>query len=313
MQRDAARTALSADWRSVPAPRAGRPPKPLRPPCPSLGVRLTIGHSPDADDAFMVYALKKGFVETNLEIELSEDPIDRLNAQAQRKALDVTALSAYAYGALSEAYRLLPVGTSVGRDYGPVVVAAEDVDPVDLAGVRVGVPGQWTTAYLTASLALPEFTPVEVPFDEMPAALAEGAIDAGVLIHEAQITYEAQGLVGVLDLGRWWREETDLPLPLGVNAVRRGLPASVQSAAARAFGESVQYALDHRSDALDFAMIYGSGLSREDVDRFVKMYVNEDTVQLRDDVVEALKELYERAQADGLLEDAAEVDPVAAP
>lgn len=274
-------------------------------------MRLTIGHSPDPDDAFMIYAIAKGLIDTGFDLELVAEPIGRLNEQARNRSWEVTALSAHAYGHLHEGYRLLPVGSSVGRDYGPVVVAEEAVEVPQLAEARIGVPGAWTTAYLVSRMALPEFQPIEVPFDEVPDALEEGAIDAGVLVHEGQISYERHGLVEVLDLGRWWREETGLPLPLGLNAVTRSLPDSVQSGAGRVFRESVQYALDHRESALDYAMAHGPGLSREQVDRYVKMYVNEDTLDLRDDVLEALEVLYERAAEDGALEGPVEIDPVA--
>lgn len=273
-------------------------------------MRLSIAHSPDPDDAFMVYALAKDLIDVGFDVELVSEPIDRLNEQALNRSWDVTALSAHAYGHLHEVYRLLPVGSSVGRDYGPVVVAGEELDLSELADARIGVPGRWTTAYLVSRLALPPFQPVEVPFDEVPDALAEGAIDAGVLVHEGQITYERHGLVELLDLGRWWRQETDLPLPLGLNAVTRSLPESVQSGAGRVFQASVEYAMEHRENALDYAMAHGPGLGREDVDRYVKMYVNEDTLALRDDVVEALEVLYDRAAEDGMLEAPAEIDPV---
>lgn len=273
-------------------------------------MRLSIAHSPDPDDAFMVYALAKDLVDAGFDVELVGEPIDRLNEQARNRSWDVTALSAHAYGHLHELYRLLPVGSSVGRDYGPVLVAGTDLDPADLEEARIGVPGRWTTAYLVTLLALPPFQPVEVPFDEVPEALEEGAIDAGVLVHEGQITYDRHGLVEVLDMGRWWRRETDLPLPLGVNAVARSLPPSVQSGAGRVFRSSVEYALEHRDNALDYAMAHGPGLTREEVDRYVKMYVNEDTLDLRDDVVEALEVLCERAAEAEILEGPVPVDPV---
>lgn len=274
-------------------------------------MRLTLGHSPDPDDAFMVCALHRGQVPTRLGVDLVAEPIDVLNERARHRALDATALSAHAYAHLHEHYRLLPVGASVGRDYGPVVVSAEPFGPGDLEGLPVAVPGPWTTAHLAACLALPPFEAVRVPFDQIPEAVREGQVAAGVLIHEGQLTYEADGLHAVLDLGAWWAGETGLPLPLGVVAASRRLTDSIQSALARLLGSSVQWGLDHRDAALDYAMAFGRGLDRDRVERFVDMYVNEDTLDLQDDVVKALEAMYGLAGEAGLVPDGVVVDPIA--
>lgn len=273
-------------------------------------MQLTLGHSPDPDDAFMVCALHRGMVPTRLDIELVSAPIDTLNERIHRRALDASAVSAHAYAHLHEHYRLLPVGTSVGRDYGPVVVAAEALSPEDLVGAPVAVPGPWTTAHLVARLALGDVDAVRVPFDRIPEAVREGRVAAGVVIHEGQLTYGDQGLHRVLDLGTWWSEQTGLPLPLGVTVVARRLPDSIQSALARLLSDAVRWSMEHREAALDYAMTFGRGLDRERVDRFVAMYVNDDSVDLRDDVVKALEALYDGARQAGFIEDRVPVDPV---
>lgn len=273
-------------------------------------MRISIAHSPDPDDAFMVYAIKRGAVDTGFDVELVSAPIDKLNEQAGRGAWDVTALSAHAYGRLHERYRLLPAGSSVGRDYGPVVVAAKDLGPKDLEGARVAVPGQTTTAFLVARLALPDFEPYIVDFKAIPDAVRSGDMDAGVVIHEGQMTVERQGLRKVLDLGSWWEDETGLPLPLGVNCVARRLPDSIQSSIGKVFRASIEFALEHRSPALDYAQTFGRGLDREEIEAFVDMYVNEDALELKDDVVEALDELYARGAALGAFDGKVPVDPV---
>ena len=263
---------------------------------------LRLGHSPDADDAFMFYGLASGRVATpGLRFEHLLRDIQTLNDWAREGRLECTAISVHAYAYVADKYALLAQGASMGEDWGPMVVAKAPLDASDLAGKRIAVPGLLTSAYLELRLAVPDFEPVVVPFDRCMDAVDDRRADAALLIHEGQLTHRERGFHSVLELWTWWRSLTGLPLPLGANAIRRDLPPDVSVAAARALRESIQYALDHRQEALDHALQYARDLPRATADRFVGMYVNQRTLDLGADGRAAYQELLDRGAAAGLL------------
>ena len=244
-----------------------------------MSIVLTLAHSPDADDAFMFYALAKDRIETGgLRFQHVLADIETLNQSALRSVYDVTAISFHAYAYLHQNYALLRCGSSFGEGYGPLVVAREKLKVAELAGKRIAIPGKMTSAYLLLRLFAGEVDALAVPFDEIPGAVASGQADAGLLIHEGQLTYGESGLHPVVDLGAWWREQHGLPVPLGGLAVRRGIEPERVRAIAAAVEASIRYALEHRADALAYALQYGRGMSTAVGDRFVGMYVNELTL-----------------------------------
>lgn len=264
---------------------------------------LRLGHSPDADDAFMFYGLASGRVaEPGLQFEHLLRDIQTLNDWAREGRLECTAISVHAYAYVADKYALLSQGSSMGEDWGPMVVAREGgpVDVAQLSGRRIAVPGLLTSAYLELRLAVPDFEPVVVPFDRCMDAVEDGRAEAALLIHEGQLTHTDRGFHSVLELWTWWRALTGLPLPLGANAIRRDLPLDVQVRAARALRESIRYGLEHREEALDHALQYARDLPRATADRFVGMYVNERTLDLGDDGRAAYQELLDRGAAAGL-------------
>jgi 1,4-dihydroxy-6-naphthoate synthase len=265
-----------------------------------------VAHSPDSDDAFMFWALATEKIDTadrEYVHELSD--IESLNQRAMNAELEVTAVSFHAYAHLTDRYALLPHGASIGDRYGPKIVA-RDPRPDDVAaalkGLRVAIPGEMTTAYLVAKMVQADFTPVPTPFDEIEEAVAAGNVDAGLLIHEGQLTYGNQGLHLWLDLGEWWYDQTDgLPLPLGCNVVRRDLGEDTIKKVSRDLRSSITYGLANRKEALDYAMKYARGLTVEDADTFVGMYVNDYTVDYGETGRRAVHALLDRAQAEGLV------------
>jgi 1,4-dihydroxy-6-naphthoate synthase len=243
--------------------------------------RIRVGHSPDPDDAFMFYALAKGKIETGVyrfEHELVD--IETLNRRAFSGELELTAVSVHAYAYLADKYVLCSCGASMGERYGPMVVARRKMSLGDLAGASIAVPGTLTTAYLALRLCLGvDFSCTLVPFDRILDAVAVGEyqgqpIDAGLVIHEGQLTYADQGLELIVDTGQWWFEHAGLPLPLGANAIRRDLGPQAIRDVHRLLRESIEYGLEHRDEALDYALSYGRGLNRAKADQFVEMYVN---------------------------------------
>jgi 1,4-dihydroxy-6-naphthoate synthase len=263
---------------------------------------LRLGHSPDADDAFMFYGLASGRVaEPGLQFEHLLRDIQTLNDWAREGRLECTAISVHAYAYVADKYSLLSQGSSMGEDWGPMVVAKGPLEADQLSGRRIAVPGLLTSAYLELRLAVPDFEPVVVPFDRCMDAVEQGRADAALLIHEGQLTHKERGFRSVLELWTWWRELTGLPLPLGANAIRRDLPPEVQTAAARALRDSIRYALEHRQEALDHALQYARDLPRATADRFVGMYVNQRTLDLGDDGRAAYQELLDRGAAAGLV------------
>jgi 1,4-dihydroxy-6-naphthoate synthase len=275
-------------------------------------VRIRIGHSPDPDDAFMFWALAEDRVDTRgLECEQVLADIQTLNQWARAARLEVTALSLAAYPFVQEDYALLPHGASIGAGYGPIVVAREPLTTNDLAQEEIVVPGSLTTAFLALRLVLGDFRYRELAFEEIPEEVASGRASAGLLIHEGQLTFQSYGLEKILDLGKWWLLETGLPLPLGVNAARRDLGDGVLHDICEVLREAIQCALDHRAQALEYALQFGRGIDAAVADRFVSMYVNELTQDYGREGRQAVTELLRRGEAIGAFPEPVQVDFVA--
>jgi 1,4-dihydroxy-6-naphthoate synthase len=243
-------------------------------------MKITVAHSPDSDDAFMFYGLASGAVRVEgIEIDQVLSDIETLNRAAFEGRYEVTAVSFHAYAHLVDRYALLPHGASMGDKYGPILVAKQPLHGRSLAGVKVGVPGLLTSAYLTLQMYDNAFGVEVMPFDEIQQAVVDGRIDAGLLIHEGQLTYRTDGLHKVVDLGEWWFERTGgLPLPLGGNVIRRDLGPEMIRTVSTMLHESIAHALSHRTAAVEYARQFGRGLNQRDVDTFVGMYVNQLTL-----------------------------------
>jgi len=241
--------------------------------------RITVAHSPDSDDAFMFYGLASGSVDTGgIEVDQVLSDIETLNRAAFDGKYEVTAVSFHAYAHLVDKYALLPHGASMGDNYGPIVVARED-GPREVKGRTIAIPGLLTTAYLALQLYEKDFQHVVVPFDQIEDFVTSGQADAGLLIHEGQLTYGDNGLRKIVDLGEWWAERTGgLPLPLGGNIIRRDLGPEMIRKVSKLLHDSIAYALSHRKDAVDYAQQFGRGLDKEKTDKFVGMYVNDLTL-----------------------------------
>lgn len=264
---------------------------------------IRVGHSPDSDDAFMFYALTHDKLESDgLRFVHQLEDIETLNRRALNGELEVSAVSIHAYAYLADKYALLASGCSMGDRYGPTLITREPRTLDDLRGVTIAIPGKLTTAYLALQLCLGKDTPTTLmPFDQILPAVAEGRVDAGVIIHEGQLYYGDKGLHKVVDLGQWWYGETGLPLPLGGNIVRRDLGSALVERIAKLLRDSIQYALDHRAEALGYALQYARDLDPALADRFVGMYVNEWTVDYGPKGREAVRTLLTRAYEAGLL------------
>jgi 5,8-dihydroxy-2-naphthoate synthase len=273
---------------------------------------IRIGHSPDPDDAFMFYALTAGKVAIpDARIEHVLEDIESLNRRAREMELEVTAVSAAAYTLVSDRYRLMDSGASMGKGYGPILVAREPIDPSEIPNRVVAIPGSHTTASLLLRLYVPaEPALIEVAFDKIPSAVLEGQADLGLLIHEGQITHGSMGLVKVLDLGEVWARETGLPLPLGVNVMRRDLGEPVHRQISTALKASIAWAHANVDEALEYAMRYGRGIDKETCRRFVLMYVNDFTVTLGAEGRAALERLYGDAHRRGLIPAVPPIDPI---
>jgi 1,4-dihydroxy-6-naphthoate synthase len=259
-------------------------------------MRITVAHSPDSDDAFMHYGLASGKVPTDgIEFAHLLADIETLNHAAFEGKYEVSAVSFNAYAHLTDTYLLLPHGSSMGDDYGPIVVARAD-GPSSLEGVTVAVPGTLTTSFLALRLYDPEVQYVVLPFDRIQDAVRAGEAQAGLLIHEGQLTYQDEGLKKIVDLGEWWADRTGgLPLPLGGNVIRRDLGPQVIATVSRLLRDSIAYALAHRQEALDYALQFGRGLDRAKADRFVGMYVNELTLDYGERGRAAVRRLFDEA------------------
>jgi 1,4-dihydroxy-6-naphthoate synthase len=264
---------------------------------------LRVGHSPDPDDAFMFYGLAHGHVKIrDYQIEHVLEDIESLNRRAVAHDLEVTAISAHAYPRVADAYHILATGASMGRGYGPVLVAAKATSIADLHNKRVAIPGPWTTAALLTAIYVDGYTPVEIMFDQIPQAILAGEVDAGVVIHEAQLTFAGMGLVKIADYGELWASETDgLPLPLGLDVVRADLGPELCREINQGLRASIVYARAHLEDAIDYALTFGRGLDRELGKQFVGMYVSADTVDMGQPGREALRLLFKRGAEKGII------------
>jgi len=271
---------------------------------------IRVAHSPDSDDAFMFYALANGLIDTgDLMFEHMLSDIETLNKAAFEGTYEVTAVSIHAYAHLDEKYALLGSGASMGDGYGPVLVAREPVAGEQLAAMKVAIPGRLTSAALALKMWNPSLQTVIYGFDEIMPAVQSGEVDAGVVIHEGQLTWQDEGFAKIVDLGVWWAEETGgLPLPLGGNVIRRDLGSETCQRAAALLRASIEYSLANREKALDYALDYGRGLDRDKADRFVGMYVNELTVDYGERGRTAMKTFLDRAFAEGLIPKVPQLD-----
>ena len=270
---------------------------------------IHLAHSPDADDAFMFYALAKERIDTEgLHFEHVLRDIQTLNEWAREGKMEATAISVHAYAYVHDKYAILTSGASMGDGYGPLVVSAEPMTSHDLRHVTIAVPGLLTSAYLALKLYLPETRAIVMNFDEILPAVQQKQVLAGLLIHEGQLTHPQAGVHAVVDLGAWWKEQTGLPLPLGVNAVRRDLPQEVQQRVARILRRSIEYSLAHRQEALQYALEFGRGIGQEVADRFVGMYVNEWTVDMGEAGKEAIRLFLAKGAEAGITPPVGEVE-----
>jgi 1,4-dihydroxy-6-naphthoate synthase len=264
---------------------------------------ISVAHSPDSDDAFMFYALATNKIETgNLEFEHVLKDIQTLNEEAHKGTYDVTAISFHAYAYVADKYALLPHGASIGDNYGPIVVANEDLHPSELSKVKIAVPGTLTSAFLALSIYNPDFKYEVIPFDQIIEAVTSGKCDAGLLIHEGQLFYQNLGLHKVLDLGEWWHQHTDgLPLPMGGNAIKRDLSPDTIRKVSSLLKESIQYSLDNREDALAYAMQFARDMDPALADRFVAMWVNDLTLDYGERGREAVRRLLTEGHERGII------------
>lgn len=271
---------------------------------------IRVAHSPDSDDAFMFYALAKGLIDTGgLRFEHVLADIETLNREAFNGTYEVTAVSIHAYAHLDQRYALLGSGASMGDGYGPVLVAREPADASQLATMKVAIPGRLTSAALALKMWSPSLETEILRFDEIMPAVREGSVDAGVVIHEGQLTWQDEGFAKIVDLGEWWAAETGgLPLPLGGNVIRRDLGAETCEQAAVLLKASIEHALANREQALAYALDYGRGLDLDRADRFVGMYVNELTVDYGERGRRAVSVFLERAFAEGLIPKVPQLD-----
>ena len=273
--------------------------------------RIRIGHSPDPDDAFMFYALTTGKVKAgDIEVEHVLEDIESLNRRARTAELEVTAVSAATYTMIHDRYRMMDPGASMGKGYGPILVGREPVDRKEIADKVIAIPGSHTTAALLLRMYVGDPPIIEVAFDKIPQAVLEGQADLGLLIHEGQITHQSMGLHKVLDMGEEWERETGLPLPLGINVMRRDLGEDVHRRLSQALRDSIDYAYANVDEAIEYAMRYGRGIDKETCRRFVLMYVNDYTMRLGDDGRAALERLFRMAHAKGLIPEIPPVDPI---
>ncbi len=270
---------------------------------------IVTAHSPDSDDAFMCYGLATKKIRSGtVTLRHVLEDIESLNRKAVEGQYDLTAISYHAYPHVADKYVLMASGSSIGDGYGPMLVALRPMEPEEIRGKRIAIPGKLTSAYLALKLYEPDFDAVVTPFDKIVDTVNDRAVDLGLIIHEAQLTYSRTGLHRVLDLGRWWKTKFDLPLPLGANALLRSLPLEVQSECCRLMRESIQYALDHREEALSYALQFARDMDTRLADKFVGMYVNHFTVDCGDIVPRAAQKLLDMGYEAGLIPRRVEVE-----
>jgi 5,8-dihydroxy-2-naphthoate synthase len=265
-------------------------------------IEITLGHSPDPDDAFMFYALAADKIDTEgLSFRHVIQDIETLNRRAMNAELDVTAVSIHAYAYVLDQYALLSSGASIGDNYGPIVISREPLSLNQLRGAKIAVPGKMTTAYLALRLSVGDTDTVVLPFDQIMDAVERGEADAGLLIHEGQLTYKARGFERVLDLGEWWQIETGLPLPLGGNAIKKSLGDEMIEKVSRLLRQSIEYGLANRAAAVHHSQAYARGMETELTDKFVGMYVNDFTIDYGERGREAVRELLKRGHEAGII------------
>jgi len=276
---------------------------------PTPSQEIVCAHSPDSDDAFMFYALATKKIRSRLlTFRHVLDDIETLNRKALAGEYELTAISYHAYPYVADKYRLMASGSSVGDGYGPMIIALRPFTPEELKGKRIAIPGKMTTAYLALKLFQPDFEAVVVPFDKIPEAVRDHTVDAGLVIHEAQLTFSKGGFHNIVDLGRWWKKTYELPLPLGANALLRSLSEEVQVEACKMMRESIQYALDNHDEALNYAMQFARDMEQPLADKFVGMYVNHFTVDAGDLVPKAAQKLLDMGHEAGLIPNRIVVD-----
>jgi 1,4-dihydroxy-6-naphthoate synthase len=263
--------------------------------------KIRLGHSPDSDDAFMFWGLASGTVESDYEFEHILRDIQTLNEWAMEGRLESTAISVHAFAHVADKYALLRHGGSFGEEYGPMLIAREPISRERLQETLIAVPGTLTSAFLQLNLYLPNPRFEVVPFDEIMPAVKSGTFDCGLIIHEGQLTWEREGLVQVADFGKWWKAETGLPLPLGVNVVRKDLGQGAVKELSRVMRESIESGLSNRARALEYALQFARGLDEATSDEFVGMYVNDRTLDMGEDGIAAIKLLLQRGADAGLV------------
>jgi 1,4-dihydroxy-6-naphthoate synthase len=271
---------------------------------------IKVAHSPDSDDAFMFYGLATNKLDTG-ELQFTHvlKDIQTLNQVAMTtREYDVTAVSFHAYAHIADHYSLLPHGASIGDGYGPIVVAREGFPAGEIKNKRIAIPGTLTSAYLALRLHTPEFDYGVVPFDEIINEVVSGKFDAGLLIHEGQLTYHEEGLVKIVDLGEWWKKETGLPLPMGGNAIKRDLGPELQREVSNWLHRSIQYSMDNRQDALNYAMQFARDMPVETADRFVAMWVNKSTLGYTDRDIQGVQLMLDEGFRKGVIPRQVKVD-----
>lgn len=274
-----------------------------------IKAKIRVGHSPDPDDAFMFYAIAHDKIKTDgITFSHVIEDIESLNKRAFKSELEVTAVSAYTFFQVSDKYALMPCGASIGDNYGPILISNQSIYPKDLEGKKIAVPGLNTTATLALRLFLPNFKEVVVPFDQILEAVKKKEVDAGLIIHEGQLTYEKLGFKKVADLGEWFYEMTKLPLPLGVDVIRKNLGRDVMRKVTKLLKTSIEYGLKNREDALKYAMKFGRGVETETADQFVGMYVNDYTVDMGKKGKDGLLTLQRAAFDNGLLKKSSKIE-----
>jgi 1,4-dihydroxy-6-naphthoate synthase len=269
---------------------------------PVASQEIVSAHSPDSDDAFMFYGLATKKVRSSrISFRHVLEDIETLNRKAMEGQYELSAISYHAYPYVADKYALMASGSSIGDGYGPLVISTRPMEPEELKGKRIAIPGKMTTAYLAAKLYQPDFEAVVTPFDKITAAVRERSVDAGLIIHEAQLTYDREGFHRILDLGRWFKTTYELPLPLGGNALLRKLDAGVKSECCRLMRESIQYALDNREEALSYALQFARDMEPRLAEKFVGMYVNHYTLDAGDVVPKAAQKLLDMGYEAGLI------------
>jgi 1,4-dihydroxy-6-naphthoate synthase len=274
-----------------------------------LTKEITLAHSPDSDDAFMMYAIAEGKMDTKgINFRITAKDIQTLNNEALARTYDVSAISFAAYPSIAKDYILTTCGGSFGDNYGPILIGKREFSQSELSKIRIAIPGKLTTAYLTLRLFQPELNVAEHPFQDIISAVASGEFDAGLLIHEGQLTYKELDLKKIVDLGQWWHEKTGLPLPLGGNVIRRSLGPELIRETVAFLKESISYSLKHRSEGLQYAMGFARDMPSDMIDRYVSMYVNELTVDCGSKGCDAVRLLFSEAYEKGILAEPVQVE-----